>query len=70
LTLGDGTDRVGFVRRAAFLVLVLAAGLVGLGLLAAPGATGSFFSWTLEPDALAAFAGGVYIGSAATYAVG
>jgi hypothetical protein len=49
-------------------VLVLAAGLVGLGLLAAPGATGRFFSWDLAPEPLAAFAGGVYVGSAAVYA--
>ena len=33
------------VRRTAFLLLVLAAGLIGLALIAAPGATGSFFSW-------------------------
>ncbi len=68
LALADGVDTVTFARRCAFLVLVLAAGLVGLGLLAAPGATGSFFSWQLEPEALAAFAGGVYVGSAVAYA--
>jgi hypothetical protein len=68
LALADGVDAVTFIRRCAFLVLVLAAGLVGLGLLAAPGATGSFFSWQLEPEALAAFAGGVYVGSAVAYA--
>ena len=45
-----------------------AIGLVGIGLLAVPGATGSFFSWQLEPEALAAFAGGVYVGSAVAYA--
>jgi hypothetical protein len=68
LALAHGVDAVTFIRRSAFLVLVLAAGLVGLGLLAAPGATGSFFSWQLEPEALAAFAGGVYVGSAVAYA--
>jgi hypothetical protein len=68
LALADGVGAVAFIRRCAFLVLVLAAGLVGLGLLAAPGATGSFFSWELEPEALAAFAGGVYVGSAVAYA--
>jgi hypothetical protein len=59
-----------FVRRTAFLLLVLAAGLIGLALLAAPGATGSFFSWGLGPEPLAAFAGGVYVGAAAVYAAG
>jgi hypothetical protein len=51
---------VALARHAAFLVLVLAAGLVGLALLAAPGATGRFFAWGLAPEGLAAFAGGVY----------
>jgi hypothetical protein len=59
-----------FVRRTAFLLLVLAAGLIGLALLAAPGATGKFFSWGLGPEPLAAFAGGVYVGAAAVYAAG
>jgi len=58
------------VRRAAFLMLVIAAGLVGLALLIVPAATASFFAWGLEPASLAAFAGGVYVGSAAVYAVG
>ncbi len=59
-----------FVRRAAFLMLVLAAGLVGAALLIVPEATGSFFAWGLKPAPLAAFAGGVYVGSAAVYAAG
>ena len=69
LTLADGVSRVVFVRRAAFLVLAIAAGLVGLGLLAAPGATGTFFAWGLGPEPLAAFAGGAYVGAAALYAI-
>jgi hypothetical protein len=69
LTLGDGIPLAVFVRRAAFLLLAVAAGLVGIGLVAAPGATGKFFAWGLGPQPLAAFAGGVYIGSAALYAV-
>jgi hypothetical protein len=69
LVLANGISPATFVRRAGFLVLVLAAGLVGIGLLAAPGATGKFFAWELEPEPLAAFAGGVYVGSAALYAV-
>jgi hypothetical protein len=60
----------GFVRRAAFLMLVVAAGLVGIALLAVPSASGAFFAWGLEPAALAAFAGGVYVGSALVYAAG
>jgi hypothetical protein len=60
----------GFARRAAFLMLVVAAGMVGVALLAVPEATGTFFAWGLEPAGLAAFAGGVYVGSAAVYAAG
>ena len=60
----------GVVRRAAFLMLVIAAGLVGVALLIVPAATASFFAWGLEPASLAAFAGGVYVGSAAVYALG
>jgi hypothetical protein len=70
LALADGGPRMDLVRRAAFLVLVIAAGLVGLALLAVPAATGAFFSWVLKPASLAAFAGGVYVGSAVVYAIG
>jgi len=69
LLLEDGAPRAVFVRRGAFLLLVVAAGLVGIGLIAAPGATGKFFAWGLGPEPLAAFAGGVYLGSAVLYAV-
>ena len=62
--------RAELVRRAAFLMLVVAAGAVGVALLALPGATASFFAWELAPESLAAFAGGVYVGSAALYAAG
>jgi len=65
-----GEPVAAFVRRTAFLLLVIAAGLIGLGLLAAPGATARFFSWGLGPEPLAAFAGGVYVGAATVYAVG
>ncbi|HET8756258.1 MAG TPA: hypothetical protein VFM58_09615, partial [Solirubrobacteraceae bacterium] len=65
-----GVPRAEFARRAAFLMLVVAAGAVGAALLVVPDATGSFFSWTLKPSPLAAFAGGVYVGSALVYAVG
>jgi hypothetical protein len=60
---------VGDVRRAAFLMLVVAAGLVGVALLVVPDATGVFFAWGLSPAPLAAFAGGVYVASALVYAV-
>ncbi|MBD0282459.1 MAG: hypothetical protein ICV69_09760 [Thermoleophilaceae bacterium] len=68
LTLADDVRPVTFVRRSAFLLLVLAAGLIGIALVAVPGATGEFFSWDLGPEPLAAFAGGVYVGSAVAYA--
>jgi hypothetical protein len=65
-----GVARAEFARRAAFLMLVVAAGAVGAALLLVPGATGSFFAWTLQPSPLAAFAGGVYVGPAVVYAAG
>jgi hypothetical protein len=69
LTLADGLSPVDFVRRSAFLLLVAAAGLIGIALVAVPDATGTFFAWVLKPEALAAFSGGVYIGSATAYAL-
>ncbi len=68
LLLAGPIPDVVFVRRAVFLVLAVAAGLVGLALLAVPAATATFFSWGLAPPPLAAFAGGAYLGSAAVYA--
>jgi hypothetical protein len=67
LAFGDGVALVTLVRRSAFALLVMGAGLVGIALVAVPGATGEFFSWELGPEPLAAFAGGVYVGSAAVY---
>jgi hypothetical protein len=69
MTVANGLTVLAFVRRCAFLVLVIAAGLIGLALVAVPAATGKFFAWGLGPQPLAAFAGGVYVGSAATYAL-
>jgi hypothetical protein len=66
--LGAGAPPAVLVRRSAFLMLVVAAGLVGVALLLVPGAAGAFFAWGLAPDPLAAFAGGVYVGSAVVYA--
>jgi hypothetical protein len=69
LALAEGASPLTFVRRSAFLVLVIAAGLIGIALVAVPAATGEFFAWDLAPEPLAAFAGGVYVGSATAYAV-
>jgi hypothetical protein len=69
LTLADGSSPLSFLRRAAFVLLAIAAGLVGIALLAAPAASGTFFAWALRPQPMAAFAGGVYVGSAAGYAL-
>ncbi len=68
LLLAGPIPGVVLVRRGVFLVLAVAAGLVGLALLAVPAATATFFSWGLAPPPLAAFAGGAYLGSAAVYA--
>lgn len=68
LVLAGPIPEVVFVRRAVFLVLAVAAGLVGVVLLVVPAATATFFSWGLAPPALAAFAGGAYLGSAVVYA--
>lgn len=68
LLFADGVAPVAFLRRSAFLLLVVAAGLIGIAMLAVPDATGEFFAWGLGPEPLAAFAGGVYVGSAAVYA--
>jgi hypothetical protein len=67
LVLAEGASPLEFLQRATFLLLVIAAGLVGIALLAVPEATGRFFAWVLMPEPLAAFAGGVYVGSAAAY---
>jgi hypothetical protein len=69
ITVANGLTALAFVRRCAFLLLVLAAGLTGIALIAVPGATTKFFAWGLGPEPLAAFAGGVYVGSAAAYAL-
>jgi hypothetical protein len=68
LTAGGGVRPAVLVRRAVFLMVAVAAGMVGLALLIVPESTGSFFAWQLNPESLAAFAGGVYVGSAVLYA--
>jgi len=69
LLLAEGASAAELVRRAAFLLLVIAAGLIGIALVAVPAATGTFFAWVLRPEPLAAFSGGVYVGAAALYAL-
>ena len=69
LLLAEDATPTELVRRAAFLLLVIAAGLIGIALLAVPAATGTFFAWVLRPEALAAFSGGVYVGAATLYSL-
>ena len=69
MALGGDMPLLTLVRRGAFLTLALAAGLVGIAMVAVPDATGEYFGWGLGPAPLAAFAGGVYIGSAVLYAI-
>jgi hypothetical protein len=68
LTVGGGVAPAVLVRRAVFLMVAVAAGMVGLALLIVPGSSATFFAWGLSPESLAAFAGGVYVGSAVLYA--
>jgi hypothetical protein len=68
ITVANGMGSLAFIRRCAFLLLVMTAGLIGIALLAVPAATGRFFAWGLGPEPLAALAGGVYVGSATAYA--
>jgi hypothetical protein len=70
LTVGGGVTPAVLARRAVFLMVAVAAGMVGLALLIVPESTGTFFAWRLTPESLAAFAGGVYVGSAVVYAGG
>lgn len=51
----------------SFQIVVLVAGVTGLGLLALPGSTERFFSWGLDPVPVAALVGGLYLGSAAAF---
>lgn len=44
-----------------------AAGIIGLAMVLAPGATGTYFSWPLNPPPLAGFVGGCYLASAAIF---
>jgi hypothetical protein len=70
LLVAEHDGAVGLLRRGAFLLVAVAAGAVGLGLLLFPESTPTFFSWGLRPPALAALAGGLYVGAAAAFALG
>ena len=70
LLLGEGPSGYALLRRAAFLLVALSAGAIGIALLAAPDGTSEFFAWVLGPRPLAALAGGLYVGAAVTYAEG
>jgi hypothetical protein len=50
-------------------VVVVAAGVTGAVLLAFPGSTDRYFSWTLRPPPAAALIGGFYVGSAVVFAL-
>jgi hypothetical protein len=65
---GAAVDRLGPVVATFCLLVVLAAGGSAVALLAAPGSTDRYFSWTLRPDAAAAMIGGMYLASAAVFA--
>ena len=51
-----------------FSIVVVAAGASGIALLAAPGSTHRYFSWTLRPPSAAALIGGFYLASAVIFA--
>jgi hypothetical protein len=50
--------------------VVVAAGASGVALLAAPGSTDRYFSWTLRPPGAAALIGGFYLASAVVFGWG
>jgi hypothetical protein len=47
--------------------VAFAAGLIGVAMIVAPGSTGTYFSWRLDPPALAGLVGGCYVASAALF---
>ena len=61
-------QRLGAPVAALLAVVVVAAGTTGTVLLAAPGSTERYFSWTLRPAAAAALIGGLYLASAVAFA--
>ncbi len=55
------------VTRWLLAGVAFAAGLVGAAMVLAPGSTGRYFSWQLNPPALAAFVGAAYLASAIVF---
>ena len=47
--------------------MALAAGIVGVAMVLAPGSTGRYFSWQLDPPPLAALVGACYLASAPVF---
>jgi hypothetical protein len=60
-------QRLGVPVTAFLGAVVVAAGTTGIVLLAAPGSTDRYFSWTLRPASAAALVGGFYLASAAAF---
>src|SRR5215210_251081 len=58
------------VLTVAFAIVALAAGIVGIVMLAAPGSTGDYFSWALGPPPLATLVGGLYVASTVVFGLG
>jgi hypothetical protein len=63
-------DRLGALTVVIFSIVVFAASATGIVLLAAPGETDRYFSWTLRPRAAAAMIGGLYLASAILFGWG
>lgn len=55
------------VTRALMAGVALAAAIVGVAMLVAPGSTGRYFSWELAPAPLAALVGACYVASALVF---
>jgi hypothetical protein len=51
------------VLRVAFVVVAVAAGLMGVAMLAYPADTGDYFAWQLGPVPLASLVGGLFVAS-------
>jgi hypothetical protein len=63
-----GSDTLAMTLARVMLGAVgVAAGISGIALLAAPGATGDYFAWGLAPAPLASLVGGLYVASSAVY---
>ncbi len=66
---GELGTRLPAFSRVIFIGVVVAAGLAGVILVSFPGSTARLFAWPLGPPSLAAIIGGLYLGSAASFAI-